>query len=104
MGPGRPSGAGCFTAGSCFFRAAAAPGIGGGAAAAVSKNVVFLGGFRRHIRQFFGSVLGPGRPSGAGCFPAGSSFFSMAAAPAIGGIAARKFVENVVFLEFQKTR
>ena len=56
-------------AGSCFFfEAVPLP--------AVSKKVVFLGDFRRHVREFFNVILALARPSEPWWFPAGSYFFS----------------------------
>ena len=43
---------------------------------AVSKKVVFLGDFRRHVMEFLNVVLALARPSELLCFPAGSYFFS----------------------------
>ena len=52
-------------AGSCFFsKAVLLP--------AVSKKVVFLGDFRRHVREFFNVVFVLARPSEPWRFPAGS--------------------------------
>ena len=39
------------------------------------RKMLLLCGFRRHVREFFGAVLGFARLSGAWCFPAGSVFF-----------------------------
>ena len=39
------------------------------------RKMLLLCGFRRHVREFFGAVLGFARLSGAWCFPAGRCFF-----------------------------
>ena len=40
------------------------------------RKLLFFSGFRRHVRQFLGSILAPFRPSGPLCFPVRQGAFS----------------------------
>ena len=65
------------------------------------RKMLLLCGFRRHVREFFGAVLGFARLSGAWCFPAGRCFFwgsSSSNAAAAAAAAATAAVGNC-FLE-----
>ena len=76
---------------------------------AVSKKVVFLGDFRRHVMEFLNVVLALARPSELWCFPAGSYFFRSCSTACrqllfFEAVLLSAVLKKVVFLGFQTTR